>query len=124
MYKSIKLRIYPNKKQEELINKTFGCSRFVYNYYLDKKIKLYKEKKENLSYNQCSKDLTGLKKELEWLREPDKFSLQASLENLNSAYDRFFKGLGAYPKFKSKKYNKQSYTTKFNNNNVQIFENI
>ena len=62
MYKSIKLRIYPNKKQEDLIIKTFGCSRFVYNYYLDKKIKLYKENKENLSYNQCSKDLTGLKK--------------------------------------------------------------
>lgn len=122
MYKSIKLRIYPNREQEELINKTFGCSRFVYNYYLDKKIKLYEKKKESLSYNQCSKDLTGLKKELEWLREPDKFSLQASLENLNSAYDRFFKGLGAYPKFKSKKYNKQSYTTKFSNNNIQIFE--
>ena len=122
MYKSIKLRIYPNKKQEDLIIKTFGCSRFVYNYYLDKKIKLYEEKRENLSYNQCSKDLTGLKKELEWLREPDKFSLQASLENLNSAYDRFFKGLGAYPKFKSKKYNKQSYTTKFSQNNIQIFE--
>lgn len=122
MYKSIKLRIYPNKKQEDLIIKTFGCSRFVYNYYLDKKIKLYKENKESLSYNQCSKDLTGLKKELEWLREPDKFSLQASLENLNSAFDRFFKGLGFYPKFKSKKYDKQSYTTKFSQNNIQIFE--
>lgn len=122
MYKSIKLRIYPNKEQEDLIIKTFGCTRFVYNYYLDKKMKLYKEKKESLSYNQCSKDLTGLKKELEWLKEPDKFSLQASLENLNSAYDRFFKGLGAYPKFKSKKYNKQSYTTKFSQNNIQIFE--
>lgn len=122
MYKSIKLRIYPNKKQEDLIIKTFGCSRFVYNYYLDKKIKLYKENKENLSYNQCSKDLTGLKKELEWLKEVDKFSLQASLENLNSAFDRFFKGLGSYPKFKSKKYNKQSYTTKFSGNNIQIFE--
>lgn len=122
MYKSIKLRIYPNRKQEDLIIKTFGCSRFVYNYYLDKKIKLYKENKESLSCNQCSKDLTGLKRELEWLKEVDKFSLQSSLENLNSAYDRFFKGLGSYPKFKSKKYNKQSYTTKFTNNNIQIFE--
>lgn len=122
MYKSIKLRIYPSRKQEDLIIKTFGCSRFVYNYYLDKKIKLYKENKERLSYNQCSKDLTGLKKELEWLKEVDKFSLQASLENLNSAFDRFFKGLGSYPKFKSKKYNKRSYTTKFSQNNIQIFE--
>lgn len=66
MIKSLKIRIYPNKKQEELIIKTFGCVRYVYNYYLDKRINAYKDCKKSLSYNECSKDLTSLKKELEW----------------------------------------------------------
>ena len=64
MIKSLKVRIYPNKKQEELIIKTFGCVRYVYNYYLDKKINLYKNCGKSLSYNECSKDLTFLKKKI------------------------------------------------------------
>lgn len=123
MIKSLKVRIYPNKKQEELIIKTFGCVRYVYNYYLDKRIKQYKNCKKSLSYNECSKDLTSLKKELEWLKEPDKFSLQSSLKNLDEAYKRFFKNSGDFPKFKSKNNKKDSYTTKFTNNNIEIFEN-
>lgn len=122
MYKSIKLRIYPNKEQKRLIIKTFGCSRFVYNYYLEMKIKLYKESKKTLSHNQCSKDLTALKKELVWLKEPDKFALQCSLENLDLAYNRFFDGIASFPKFKTKKHSKESYTTKFTNNNIQMFK--
>lgn len=122
MIKSLKVRIYPNKKQEELIIKTFGYVRYVYNYYLDKRIKQYKNCKKSLSYNECSKDLTSLKKELEWLKEPDKFSLQSSLKNLDEAYKRFFNNLGRFPKFKSKNNKKDSYTTKFTNNNIEIFE--
>ncbi|SKA07783.1 helix-turn-helix domain-containing protein, partial [Eubacterium ruminantium] len=72
MEKAYKYRIYPNKTQQELIQKTFGCVRFVYNYYLDKRIKAYQENKTSLNYYDCCKDLTSLKKELEWLREPDK----------------------------------------------------
>ncbi|SCW70273.1 Helix-turn-helix domain-containing protein, partial [Eubacterium ruminantium] len=75
MEKAYKYRIYPNKTQQELIHKTFGCVRFVYNYYLDKRIKAYQENKTSLNYYDCCKDLTSLKKELEWLREPDKDSL-------------------------------------------------
>lgn len=123
MIKSLKIRIYPNKKQEELIIKTFGCVRYVYNYYLDKRINAYKNCGESLSYNECSKDLTSLKKELEWLKEPDKFSLQSSLKNLDESYKRFFKGLGNFPKFKSKNNKKDFYTTSFTNNNIEIFEN-
>lgn len=123
MIKSLKVRIYPNKKQEELIIKTFGCVRYVYNYYLDKRIKFYKDYKKSLSYNKCSKDLTSLKRELEWLKEPDKFSLQSSLRNLDESYERFFEGLGGFPKFKFKKDKKDSYTTRFTNNNIEIFEN-
>lgn len=123
MIKSLKVRIYPNKKQEELIIKTFGCVRYVYNYYLDKRINAYKNCGKSLSYNECSKDLTSLKKELEWLKEPDKFSLQSSLKNLDEAYKRFFNNLGRFPKFKSKNNKKDSYTTKFTNNNIEICEN-
>jgi putative transposase len=68
MEKAFKYRLYPNKKQIELINKTFGCVRFVYNYYLGKRIKLYREQGITLNYNKCSADLTRLKKEKEWLK--------------------------------------------------------
>lgn len=63
MEKSYRFRIYPNAKQRELIAKTFGCTRFVYNYYLDKKIKLYEASKQSFGYNACCSDLTLLKKE-------------------------------------------------------------
>ena len=70
--KAYKYRIYPNKKQKELIQKTFGCTRFVYNYYLNKRKEMYENDKTTFTYNMCSKDLTVLKKEFEWLKEPDK----------------------------------------------------
>jgi putative transposase len=83
--------MYPNKKQKELISKSFGCSRFVYNHYLAKRIELYKENKENLNYYSCCSDLTQLKTELIWLKEVDKFALQNSLKDLDNAYKKFFK---------------------------------
>nr|WP_330401169.1 helix-turn-helix domain-containing protein [Clostridioides difficile] len=91
MKKAYKFRMYPNKKQQELINKTFGCCRFVYNKYLAKRIEVYKNDKETFTYKQCSSDLTNLKKELKWLKEPDKFSLQNALKDLDNAYKKFFK---------------------------------
>ena len=106
-----------------MIIKTFGCVRYVYNYYLDKRINAYKNCGKLLSYNERSKDLTSLKKELEWLKEPDKFSLQSSLKNLDESYKRFFNGLGNFPKFKSKNNKKDSYTTRRSNKNIEIFEN-
>lgn len=120
--KAYKYRIYPNKKQKELIQKTFGCARFVYNYYLDRRIKAYEQDKINLAYNICSKDLTQLKKKLVWLKEPDKNALQKSLKDLDMAYQKFFKEHTGYPKFKSKKNRYKSYRTSFTNNNIR-FEN-
>ena len=64
MEKAYKYRIYPSKKQKELIQKTFGCSRFVYNYYLSIRIEKYKNNKESFNYYDCCSDLTNLKKEL------------------------------------------------------------
>ena len=120
--KAYKYRIYPNKKQKELIQKTFGCTRFVYNYYLDKRKEMYKNDKSAFTYNMCSKDLTKLKRELEWLKEPDKYSLQNSLKDLDMAYQKFFKEHIGFPKFKSKKNRYKSYRTSCSNNNI-CFEN-
>lgn len=111
MEKAYKYRIYPNKKQREQIAKTFGCCRFVYNYYLAKKIEMYEKNKETFSYYQCSNDLTILKKELEWLKEVDDHALRLSLKNLDFAYQKFFKEHTGYPKFKSKKTHRFSYRT-------------
>lgn len=120
--KAYKYRIYPNKKQQELIQKTFGCTRFVYNYYLNKRKEMYENDKITFTYNMCSKDLTNLKKELEWLKEPDKDSLQKALKDLDMAYHKFFKEHTGYPKFKSKKNRYKSYRTSCTNNNIR-FEN-
>ena len=109
MNKSFKIRIYPNKKQQILINKTFGCTRFIYNFMLNLKQKLYKNFNINLNYNNMSKILTELKRHKLWLCEVDAVSLQQSLKDLDNAYQKFFSGNG-YPKFKSKR-DKNSYRT-------------
>lgn len=114
MNKSFKVIIYPNKEQQALIDKTFGCTRFIYNFMLNLKQKLYKNFNINLSYNNMSKILTELKRHKLWLKEPDKCSLQNSIKDLDNAYQKFFKGSG-YPKFKSKR-DKNSYRTNMNIN--------
>lgn len=119
MEKAYKFRIYPNKTQEILIQKTFGCVRFVYNYFLDKRIKAYEKSKKTLGFSECSRELTKLKKELIWLKEPDKCSLQNALKHLDLAYQNFFKRVETgYPKFKSKKNRHKSYKTSYTNNNI------
>ena len=113
---SYKFRIYPNKEQMNMIDNICGCTRFVYNHYLAKKIELYKESKKTLSYYDCANDLTKLKKELTWLYDADAVALQQSLRNLDKAYKNFFNGIKkgqkvGYPKFKSKRSPVQSYRT-------------
>lgn len=109
MNKSFKIRIYPNKEQKILINKTFGCTRFIYNFMLNLKQKLYKNFNINLSYNNMSKIFTELKRHKLWLCEVDAVALQQCLKNLDNAFKMFFNGNG-YPKFKSKR-DKNSYRT-------------
>ena len=128
MEKAYKYRIYPNKKQRELIQKTFGCCRFVYNHYLAKRIELYKKNKTSLSYNSCANNLKELKQAYEWLKEVDSVSLQSSLKDLDMAYQNFFREVKkgnanqGFPKFKSKKNNHKSYKTKFTNGNIQVLD--
>lgn len=109
MNKSFKIRIYPNKEQQILIDKTFGCARFVYNFMLNLKQKLYKNFNINLNFACMSKILTEIKKHKQWLKEIDAVALQQCLKDLDNAYQRFFNNNG-YPKFKSKR-DKNSYRT-------------
>jgi putative transposase len=72
--KAYKYRIYPNKQQTELINKTIGCYRFVYNHYLAQRIELYKTEQKSMTYNVCANDLKNLKNQYEWLKKVDSIS--------------------------------------------------
>lgn len=104
MYKSYRFRFYPNKKQLELINKAFGSSRYVYNYYLDKmKNKGYVSASTNI------KDYTSiLKYNTPFLQEVDSIVLTKSIFNLDDTCKKLFNKTGCYPKHKSK-YNRNSY---------------
>ena len=104
MYKSYRFRFYPNKKQLELINKAFGSSRYVYNYYLDKmKNKGYVSTSTNI------KDYTSiLKYNTPFLQEVDSIVLTKSIFNLDDDYKKLFNKTGGYPKHKSKN-NRNSY---------------
>jgi len=131
MQKAFKVTLIPNLAQSVLINKTIGCSRFVYNRFLALRKELYSTEKKTLNYGGCSQALTPLKKEIEWLREVDKFALQNALKNLDTAYKNFFVDLKkpkanrrfSFPKFKQKHGFKQSYKTKLTNGNIQVRAN-
>ena len=101
-------RIYPTEEQKELMAKTFGCCRYVFNYFLNRRQTSYKETGKGISYKECSRELTALKQELHWLREVDATALQSALRSLDTAYKNFFSGLKTgrrvgYPRFKTKK---------------------
>ena len=125
MFKTYKYRVYPNKKQEEQIQKTFGCCRFVYNQTLAYRKEIYETRKESMNKISCNNYCNQvLKKEHEWLKEVDKFALTNAIYNMDSAYQEFFKEHTGFPKFKSKRDNKKSYSTNFTNNNIEVsFEN-
>lgn len=109
MNKGFKVRIYPNQKQIKLIEKTFGCVRYVYNRMLKLKQKAYNIFELKLSYIKISSILTKLKQRKNWLFEVDCVALQQCLRDLDIAYIKFFNGAG-YPNFKSKR-GKNSYRT-------------
>lgn len=108
--KAYKYRIYPNKSQKELLEKHFGCVRFIYNWGLDKKIKYYTTHKKNLSTVQITNEIVSLKKEFEWLIEVNSQSLQNELRHLDVAFVNFFRNKKGFPKFKSKKDNHDSFS--------------
>ena len=109
MFKAFKYRIYPSELQKELITKHIGSSRFVYNLALETKNAAYIGSKHNFSPFDLIKQLPDLKKECEWLKEVNSQSLQQSIQNMDIAFKKFFKGAG-FPKFKSKHRGKQSFS--------------
>ena len=106
MFRAYKFRFYPNDKQLELINKTFGSSRYVYNHYLDK----MKNNGYVSAYTNIKDYTSTLKYDAVFLQDIDSIVIRESLFNLDNAYKRLFNKTGGYPKFKSK-YNRNSYNT-------------
>lgn len=110
MLRSYKYRLYPTKKQEELINKSIGACRFVYNLALETRSYAYNNYGINVSGYDLMKQLTDLKKDHVWLKEVDSQALTQSIANLERGYINFFRGRGKYPCFKSKSRSTQSFT--------------
>jgi putative transposase len=110
IHRGFKYRIYPNRGQQQQLAVQFGHCRFVYNRYRALRETTYQETGQGMSYHDCARDLTRLKREPEydWLKEADSQAMQQSLRDLDTAYQNFFKGHNPYPRFKSK-YDRQSY---------------
>jgi putative transposase len=111
MLKAYKYRLYPTKAQQVLINKHLGACRWLYNYGLGKKIEAYARDKTHISRFDLQAELPLLKKteEYSWLGEINSLSLQAVLRNLDSGFKNFFRESSGFPRFKSKKSNRQSF---------------
>ena len=139
--KAFKYRIFPTAKQKEEILLNINCSKYAFNFFLatqkrkDEMWYIVEEMvqqgyfEENNWKGKCfnvfeSKNaLTELKKNHHWLKKADSIALQAAVENLGAAYDRYYKHIGGKPKFKSKKNDIRSYTTKMVNGNIKLNKN-
>ena len=133
IYKAYRFRLYPNREVQSIFNQWFGCCRKVFNVTLDESIKQYEAgNKKFVNRSTLFSIITKLKAdgEHDYLKQVPIHTLQNSLANLLEAYKRFFKGIGGYPKFKSKHESKQSFTVpcspliikncRFGNNRVWI----
>lgn len=108
---AIVMMLKPNARQRKMLAQHFGQQRFIYNYFLSKRQRDYKENKLRSSYFKDCRTLTVLKSDLPWLYEASTNSQQRTLKNLDDAFKRFFKGNGEYPRFK-KKMAEQSFTAR------------
>jgi len=124
MLKSYKYQIYPKPKQEEILNKHFGCVRFIYNWALAKKVEAYQKDKTKLSAYQLCDEIPKMRKDLPWLSEVFANSLQQSIRDLETAFTKFFREKKGFPNFKSKHKSKSSYriptSVKINKHNSTI----
>lgn len=116
MIKSVKIRLFPTKEQELLMFKSIGCSRFTYNWALNRCNELYKQGNK-YSMVDIRKEFTQLKKkdEFKWLNEVSNTTMVESMRNLDKAFKSFFKKKSQYPKFKSKKKSRQSFYVRYDN---------
>ena len=111
MLKAYKYRIYPNIEQALLIEKHFGCSRFVFNWALALQKRYYAMFGKSLSHSKIQSHLVKKKKKAKfsWLSEVNSQSLLNALLNVHTAFTNFFKGQAKFPRFKSKKIPQRSY---------------
>jgi putative transposase len=110
--KTFKFRLYPNENQKILLDKHIGSSRFIYNFFLNYSKNCYENTKTSTSKFDWMKELTLLKKteKYSWLNEINSQVLQDSLHNLGNSFQRFYKKLSGYPKFKKKSTSKWSFS--------------
>ena len=125
--RALKLRLYPNEEQKTFLDKSLGCSRFFYNYLLNEKIEFYEKEIEPIkedtklksekykSFKSTSKK--QFKEKFDFAKECSDDCLNSTERNLQSAFNNFFKSLNktrkgkiGFPKFRSKKQHKDSYT--------------
>lgn len=120
-----KFRIYPNKTQENLINRIIGSCRFVYNHFLAVRRDEWQANQHSIGLAESQRLLTDLKRreETNWLKEADSIALQEALKNLDRAYQNFFKKRARYPRFKSKHAHSQSYRTRNQNKGIRFVGN-
>jgi putative transposase len=118
--RAYKFRLYPNKFQEDLLQKHFGHCRFIYNHFLEVKIKHYKETKKTITWVDLANQLPQLKIQFPWLTEIGSQSLQQSIRNLDNAYTAFFRSGVGFPKFKNKHKSKKSFIVPQTNNNIKL----
>lgn len=111
MIKSYKYRLYPTEEQKQYFDKVFGCTRFIYNWGLERKVIEYETTGNSLSCFDLGKEMTSLKQDKIWLQEVGNDSLQYSLRHLDSAFKRFFREKKGFPRFKSKHISKRSFST-------------
>ena len=124
---SYKFRLYPTNAQRNQIARNFGCCRYVYNHFLAQKQEQYKETGKAPTRFQQDKALTAMKQELPWLKEADSTSLQAAIQDLDAAFQNFFRRVKCgeklgYPRFKSRKDRRQSYKSKCVGTNIKVLE--
>jgi putative transposase len=110
MLKAFSYRLYPTPAQAELLHKSFGCCRFVYNWALAKKIEHYQQEGKTLNGFALMQLLPGLKREFAWLSEVGSQSLQQELSHLDAAFQAFFNKTGGFPQFKSKHKSRKSFS--------------
>ena len=122
--KRVRVRLYPAEKQKILMDKTFGCARFVYNQTLADCRQSYEQSKHFPSQNERIKNLVPLKEKYEFLKEVDACALQQSVRDFNCALDNFFKNRQhfGFPKFKSKHNSKCTYRTTYGGGKASILD--
>ncbi len=122
--KGFKGILCPTREQAERIEKTFGCCRYVFNSFLDERIREYRERGKTLTYTEQCAMLPLLKKDpkTSWLGEVDSTALQSSVRALQDSYDAFFRGQTGFPKFKSKHSHRQSFRSTNNNGSVRLVD--